>query len=56
MGFALPGLACGLLAGIMAPIFIMAHWGFVLMVPFTSSWPAVEIMNRAEPREALDVR
>jgi 4-amino-4-deoxy-L-arabinose transferase-like glycosyltransferase len=51
-----PGLACGLLAGIMAPIFLMAHWGFVLMEPFMSSRPVVEILERAEPVEAVIIQ
>jgi 4-amino-4-deoxy-L-arabinose transferase-like glycosyltransferase len=51
-----PGLACGLLVGIMAPIFLMAHWGFVLMAPFMSSRPVVEIFEKAEPVEAVVIQ
>ena len=51
-----PGLACGLLAGIMAPFFLMAHWGFVLMEPYMSSRPVVEILERVEPVEAVVIQ
>ena len=51
-----PGLACGLLAAIMAPIFIMANWGFVLMEPFMSSRPVVDILKRANSVEAVVIQ
>jgi 4-amino-4-deoxy-L-arabinose transferase-like glycosyltransferase len=51
-----PALACGLLAGIMAPIFLMTHWGFVLMEPFMSSQPVVAILQKAEPVEAVVIQ
>ncbi len=51
-----PRLACALMIGIMAPIFIMANWGFELMVPFESSAPIVQILKRAGPVEAVVIR
>ncbi len=48
-----PGLACGLLAGMMAPIFILVHWGFLVMEPFQSSQPAAEALNRLAPVDVM---
>lgn len=51
-----PGFACGLLAGMMAPIFILVHWGFLLMEPFQSSRPAAEMLKSLAPLEAVVVQ
>ena len=40
-----PGFACGFLAGMMAPIFILVHWGFMVMEPFQSSRQVAEILK-----------
>jgi len=51
-----PGVACGLLAGMMAPIFILVHWGFLLMEPFQSSRPMAEILKSLDPLDAVVVQ
>ncbi len=51
-----PRLACGLMIGIMAPIFIMSNWGFKLMAPFESSAPIVKILKKAGPVQAIVIR
>ncbi|MDR3569906.1 MAG: glycosyltransferase family 39 protein [Syntrophobacteraceae bacterium] len=48
-----PRLACGLMIGIMAPIFLMANWGFKLMEPFQTSAPIVGILEKAGPVGAV---
>jgi 4-amino-4-deoxy-L-arabinose transferase-like glycosyltransferase len=48
-----PRLACGLLAGMMAPIFILVHWGFLVMEPFQSSKPVAELLKRVPPLEVI---
>ena len=48
-----PRLACGLMIGIMAPIFIMANWGFKLMEPFQTSVPIAGILEKAGPVQAV---
>ncbi|MDR3553760.1 MAG: glycosyltransferase family 39 protein [Syntrophobacteraceae bacterium] len=50
-----PRFACGLMIGIMAPIFIMANWGFTLMVPFESSVSMAGILKRVGPVKAVVV-
>ncbi len=42
-----PGLACGLLAGMMAPLFALVHWGFLSVEPFQSTRAVAEIVRRA---------
>lgn len=42
-----PAQACGLLAGMMAPVFVLVHWGFLQVEPFQSTRPAAEIVRRA---------
>lgn len=54
--FSRPGLACGFIAGIMVPFFIMAHWGFILMEPFMSSRPVAELIRKAEPVNAVVIQ
>ncbi len=52
-----PGLACGLLAGMMAPVFVLIHWGFLVMEPYQSSRPIAEIVQRAAgPGDAVVVQ
>ena len=51
-----PRLACGIMIAIMAPIFIMANWGFKLMEPFQSSYPIVGILEKAGPVQAVVIR
>lgn len=51
-----PGLAFSIMVAIMAPIFIMANWGFQLMVPFQSSYPIVKILKKAGPVQAVVIR
>ena len=48
-----PGLACGLLGAMMAPIFILVHWGFLVMEPSQSSRPIAEMLKRAPPIEVI---
>jgi hypothetical protein len=48
-----PGLACGLLAGMMAPIFILVHWGWLVMEPFQSSRPLAQMLTRVPPLEFI---
>lgn len=48
-----PGLGCGFLAGMMAPIFVLVHWGFLVMEPFQSSRPVAEILNRLDGDEVI---
>lgn len=48
-----PRLACGLLVGMMAPIFVMVHWGFILMEPFQSSRPVADILKRTGPADII---
>lgn len=40
-------LACGLLAGMMVPVFILAHWGFCVVEPYQSSRAVAEILDRS---------
>jgi 4-amino-4-deoxy-L-arabinose transferase-like glycosyltransferase len=42
-----PRLACGLLAGMLAPVFALVHWGFLVVEPFQSSRALAEIVRRA---------
>ncbi len=42
-----PGLACGLLAGMMAPVLALVHWGFLQVEPFQSTRAVAEIVRRA---------
>jgi|GEM_PF-1427814 len=44
-----PRLACGLLAGMTAPFFVMVHWGFLVVEPYQSSRSIAEILNRCPP-------
>lgn len=48
-----PRLAFAIMIGIMAPIFIMANWGFNLIVPFQSSYSIVKILKKAGPVQAV---
>jgi 4-amino-4-deoxy-L-arabinose transferase-like glycosyltransferase len=49
-------LACGLLAGMMAPIFFMVHWGFLVMEPYHSARAAAEALSRYGPPELIVVQ
>ncbi|HYB72369.1 MAG TPA: glycosyltransferase family 39 protein [Candidatus Sulfotelmatobacter sp.] len=40
------GVACALLAGMMAPILALVHWGFLVVEPWQSSRPVAEIVQR----------
>ena len=48
-----PRLACGIMIAIVAPIFIMANWGFKLMEPFQTSAPIVDILEKSGPAQAV---
>lgn len=48
-----PRLACGLLAAMTVPFFIMVHWGFLVVEPYQSSRPIAEILNRCPPADAV---
>lgn len=48
-----PRLACGLMIGIMAPVFVMANWGFKLMEPFQTSAPIAGILEKAGSVQAV---
>jgi len=41
-----PRLACGLLAGMMAPLFALIHWGFLLVEPYQSTRAVAELVRR----------
>lgn len=42
-----PRIALGLLAAMMAPFFVMVHWGFTAVNPFESSYETAQIVKRA---------
>jgi 4-amino-4-deoxy-L-arabinose transferase-like glycosyltransferase len=42
-----PGLACGLLAGMMVPLCVLIHWGFLVVEPYQSSRAVAEMVGRA---------
>lgn len=48
-----PRLACGLLSAMMAPLFVMVHWGFLVMEPYQSSRPIAEILRRSAPADVV---
>ena len=48
-----PRLAIGLLATLMAPFLVMAHWGFLVVEPYQSSKPIAEILDRYPPADVL---
>lgn len=49
-----PKLCLGLLSGLMVPLFIMIHWGFIVMQPFMSSRDVARIVSRnASPTDTV---
>ena len=49
-----PGVACGLLAVMMVPLFLAVQWGFMVMEPFMSARPLAEIVRRnAGPEDII---
>ncbi len=52
-----PGIACGLLAGMMLPLFALVHWGFLVAEPFHTSRALAQIVRRAAgPEDAVVVQ
>jgi hypothetical protein len=48
-----PGLAFCILTGMMAPIFILVHWGFLVMEPFQSGRQVADILKSLGPNEVI---
>lgn len=42
-----PGLACGLLAGMMVPLSALIHWGFLVVEPYQSSHAVAGMVRRS---------